>query len=293
MSRVALYLMNFKGLTVLEKLINDEDTIKAIDFVVGGKDDNIENDYYHDIKLLCEKMQIRFFDRKDKIPDFRDYKLAIGWRWLIAENEKLIVFHDSILPKYRGFNPMVTSLINGDSRIGVTAIYATHDYDSGEIIEQEIKLVQYPLKIRDAIEIVANLYSEIALIIVKKIARDKVLLSYPQDDAVASYSLWRDEEDYRIDWNWDAEYIKRFIDATGYPYKGATSTMEGKRIRIKNVFVEDDVVISNRDVGKIIFLRNGIPTVVCGNGLLSIVEAVFDQDQVSILPITKFRLRFK
>lgn len=27
--------------------------------------------------------------------------MAIGWRWLLEDTDKLIIFHDSLLPKYR------------------------------------------------------------------------------------------------------------------------------------------------------------------------------------------------
>ena len=33
----------------------------------------------------------------------------------------LLIFHDSLLPKLRGFNPTVTALIAGEIEIGVTA----------------------------------------------------------------------------------------------------------------------------------------------------------------------------
>ena len=56
---------------------------------------------------------------------------------MIRDKSKLIVFHDSVLPKLRGFNPLVTSLINGYEEIGVTVLYGTEDFDRGEIILQK------------------------------------------------------------------------------------------------------------------------------------------------------------
>ena len=87
-----------------------------------------------------------------------DYQLAIGWRWLISGTENLIVLHDSLLPKYRGFAPLVNSLINGEQEIGVTAIWAGPEFDAGEIIFQEKAGICYPIKIQEAIEIVSGLY---------------------------------------------------------------------------------------------------------------------------------------
>jgi methionyl-tRNA formyltransferase len=50
-------------------------------------------------------------------------------------------------------------------------------------------------------------------------------LSAPQADDFATYSIWRDEADYEIDWSSDAQAIQRFINAVGYPYAGARTTV--------------------------------------------------------------------
>ncbi|GJM73208.1 hypothetical protein HMSSN036_54240 [Paenibacillus macerans] len=67
-------------------------------------------------------------------------------------------------------------------------------------------------------------------LLVDKIASDilqgKKIIGFPQNEKEASYSLWRDEEDYLIDWSMDSEYVHRFIDATGFPYKGAATFFE-------------------------------------------------------------------
>ena len=51
---------------------------------------------------------------------------------MIKNSENLIVFHDSLLPKYRGFAPLVSQLINGEEYLGVTAIF-TNDFMIKEI----------------------------------------------------------------------------------------------------------------------------------------------------------------
>ena len=84
----------------------------------------------------------------------------------------------------------------------------------------------------------------------------------------ATYSLWRDESDYHIEWNQDAFTIKRFVDAIGYPYEGALLNVEGIEARVYGVELKNDVHIENRRAGKVIFMENGFPVVACNNGLL-------------------------
>ena len=218
---------------------------------------------------------------------------AISWKWMLEiKMGTLIVLHDSLLPRYRGFNPLVSALINGDRQIGVTALYAGKDFDTGDIIAQKSAEITYPIRIQRAIDIISDLYSELVNEITAKILAGKELEVYNQDLSLVTYSLWRDEMDYLIDWNRSADYIKRFIDSVGIPYKGASSYIEGTKVRILDSEVVDDVVIINRTPGKILFKRDGYPIVVCGKGLLKILELVDDEHHWDMLRDLKFRVRF-
>lgn len=121
MNKVAFYLMNTKGLYVLEKFIAQFGA-NGIEYLVSETDQNVQDDPYIKIKNLANKNGIRFYTRTD-FPveiesNFQGYKFAIGWRWIISSIDKLVVFHDSLLPKYRGFAPLVNSLINKENRGG-------------------------------------------------------------------------------------------------------------------------------------------------------------------------------
>jgi methionyl-tRNA formyltransferase len=89
-----------------------------------------------------------------------------------------------------------------------------------------------------------------------------------QDPTQASYSLWRDEEDFVIDWSSDAHEICRMIDATGYPYAGARTTLGDETIYVEEATTLPDLNFENRTPGKIWSLESGRPIVVCGSGLV-------------------------
>lgn len=290
---ITLLLMTYKGYKVLEHLV-EQDLHRILDSVIIGEDKATENDYSNEIIALCEKHTIKFFTRNENHTITSKYSLAISWRWLIpTENTELIVLHDSLLPKYRGFAPLVNQLINGERTIGLTAIKASDQYDRGPIIMQQSVNIQYPIKIKDAIEIISDLYSSITAGIFRAVANESKLVFIPQDDSQATYSLWRDEDDYRIDWTQNSSDIVRFIHAIGYPYLGASTYLEKKKIRIYDAEVYPDVNIMNRDSGKIIFLDNERPVIVCGTGLIKILDARFDDSDTSIFPLKKFRLRLE
>lgn len=266
----------------------------AIDFIVFAKDKNVIKDYSKEIENLAKRNGIKAFEKSDDYVIQSKYILAISWRWLIPTNREniLVALHDSLLPKYRGFAPLVNQLINKEREIGVTAIIANGEYDKGDIIAQLATEVNYPIRIQDAILKVSVLYVEIINKVIEQVVNDIPLKTIKQNENDATYSLWRDEEDYRINWRGDASDIQNFIFSVGFPYQGASSFLMGEKVRINEAIVLNDVMIENRCAGKIIFLDKLFPVVVCGKGLLKITNAVFDKNADSIFPLKKFRLRF-
>ncbi|SEQ09736.1 methionyl-tRNA formyltransferase [Hyunsoonleella jejuensis] len=290
---ITLFLMSQKGLAVLNAVIENKFT-EIIDKVVVGTDKNVVNDFSKNIVQLCEKEKLSYCYRLDDYTVNTEFSIAISWRWLInlPKNKKLIVLHDSLLPKYRGFAPLVNALKNGEKFIGVTALYASKEYDRGDIIKQQKIEILYPIKIEQAILKVSALYQEIVVDLFKDLNNNKTLDPKSQDNSEATYSLWLDEQDYKIDWTKEASYIERFVNATGFPYKGAKSVLNGEWVTIVSVKQIEDVYVENRDVGKTIFLREGKPVVVCGRGLLIIQEAKYNKNNKSIFPLKSFRNRF-
>lgn len=292
MKKTVLFVMTQKGYDALKHFIELFGS-SHVSFVVGAKDESVQQDFYLEIKELCEKSNIIFFDRKEKYTVNTDYMIAISWRWLIEqENSRLIVMHDSLLPRYRGFAPLVNCLVNGETTVGVTALFASEEYDKGDIIAQRSVKINYPVKINDAINQVSVCYKGLIEDIGKQILSGQQISAAKQDETLASYSLWLDEEDYHINWNLEAEAIKRFIDAVGFPYSGAATYIEQQKMRVNEAEVLPDLLIENRKPGKIIFIQNGKPVVVCGKGLLKIISLTDDQSTQEMLPLKRFRIRF-
>lgn len=294
MISIGLYIIGNKGLNCLNA-VSDLCKINPnfkLNFVVAARDKNVVNDYFDDIQDVCKQNNYQFIEKSNEttIDLSSDVIFAIGWRWLIKQDvDKLIVFHDSILPQLRGFNPLVTSLIEGYDEIGVTAIIANKEFDKGNIVGCNKTKISYPIKIEKAIAIVSELYAKLMVEILLKKEKNS-LIEIVQDESQATYSLWRDEEDYTINWNQSAEKLVRTIDALGFPYKGAKIYSEDKAIRIIEAIAIEDLKIINRTNGKILFMESNCPVVVCSKGLLKITKAIYDDD-LSEVSFNKLRIR--
>jgi methionyl-tRNA formyltransferase len=289
--RVALFLMTEKGHGVLQSVLASAGP-EAIEMVIGSRDSHTQKDYYDEIQLACRAAGVAFYDRHRAPAVTAECAMAVSWRWMIRGVENLIALHDSLLPRYRGFAPVVNALINGEREIGVTALFATGEYDRGDIIRQERVAIEYPIKIQQAIERIAPLYAEIAGSIAALVLAGEPLPRSTQDESQATYSLWRDDLDYQIPWHLDSARIRRLIDAVGYPYQGARTLLNGETMIVHDAVEEPDVRIEDRAIGKVIFQHERTPVVVCGTGLLRITRMT-SLDGTEMLPLTKFRSRFQ
>jgi len=171
-------------------------------------------------------------------------------------------------------------------------LFASSEYDKGDIIAQNSFEINYPMKISEAIGKIEPLYFELVDEIYSKIQNDYELKATKQDESKATYSLWLDDEDYYIDWSWSAEKIKRFVDAVGYPYDNAKAYLNGEVVKFIDVEIVEDVEVENRErhIGKVIFIKDGIPVIVCSDGLLELKDIRDKDDNEKFI---NFRSRFE
>lgn len=287
-SKIIFYLANYKGLKVLETLIDN--FFGNIHAVIIAKDINVREDYSQKMTELCRKHEVCFDFNDSNFTDFRGFRVSVGWRKMLP-SEKLIVFHDSLLPKYRGFSPLVNMLINGEKKYGVTGFLATEKYDHGPIFFQKSIVIEYPMRIFDLIKLVSYIYIEGIKFTIPKLISGLRLKTYPQDENNATYSVWRDENDYVIDWYSSSEDIIRFIHAVGFPFLGAVSFLNGKKYYINDAEISE-INVTNIHPGKILAFENGNPLVITKTGCIKLNNIV-DEDNKNVTTKLKLKTRFR
>ena len=175
-----LFCLGYKGYFVLQELVR----LNKLELICGvvSCEDTTQESYFENIKEICLKNNVKFFHKTmlNKI-DKNKIAIAIAWRWIIKDFSQVIVMHDSLLPRYRGFNPLVTSLINGDECIGVSILYGINEYDKGDIIAQRKLNISYPITIWEAILKISYLYAELCVEILEKISKGQKILGVPQE----------------------------------------------------------------------------------------------------------------
>ncbi|MFD7130758.1 methionyl-tRNA formyltransferase [Streptomyces sp. NPDC059894] len=175
-----------------------------------------------------------------------DIIVANNWRtWLPPELFDLpphgtLNIHDSLLPAYAGFSPLIWALINGEERVGVTAHRMNAELDAGDILVQRAVPVGPADTATDLFHRTVGLIAPIVRESLDLIASGRDAGQWvPQDRDRASFFHKRAPEDSRIDWRWPAERLERLVRAQSDPYPNAFTHHRGQRLRIVSAAVSE------------------------------------------------------
>lgn len=286
--KIGLYLMTTKGHRVLRAAF---DYGVPLAHVTTADATGMNDDSHRLIARECKERGVPVFTLAHP-PEFTgDWSIAAGWRRML-DVPNLVVLHDSLLPRYRGFSPLITARVQGDTEIGVTAFLARDEPDTGPVIAQEAITVGYPMKMRQVLDKIEPLYERLAEEVFFQLSASKCVHYVEQDHSRATYSLFRDEQDYWVDWSKGAPAIRRLVDAVSDPFPGAETMVQGVRARVFGAEVEPDVVIEDRVPGKLFRIDQGQPIVVCGEGLIRIT-AIRRDEGPGMLPWERHKVRFE
>lgn len=181
------------------------------------------------IKALTESAGHEFTKNKKAETLTGDYDLifAVSWRYMIPkafyEKARLgaYVFHDSLLPRYRGFSPTVWAMINGEKRVGASLIRMAEGVDEGDILDQYGTYVGEADYISDVMERITQGYLGMLERTLPSILDGTVEGVRQEGFGVPTYCAKWTPDDARIDWKQPAHKVLSLIRATSHPYPGA------------------------------------------------------------------------
>ncbi|MGK8520624.1 methionyl-tRNA formyltransferase [Nocardia abscessus] len=158
------------------------------------------------------------------------------YTWMPAELYNLpphgtLNLHDSLLPKFTGFSPVLWALISGASETGLTVHRMDEGLDTGDILVQR----SIPIGPTDTgTELVMRGMELIPGALGEALAAldSGTAVWRPQNKAERTYFHKRSERDSRIDWTWQAEDLERFVRALSAPYPRAFTHYRGERIEV-------------------------------------------------------------
>jgi methionyl-tRNA formyltransferase len=200
-----------------------------------------------------------------------DAMVVVGYGQIIPQSVidlaplGIINVHASLLPKYRGAGPIQWSIVNGETRTGVTTMRIDAGLDTGDMLlkaETEIGPDE------TAVELGKRLADMGAGLLVETLAglQAGTIVAEKQDGSLATYAPLLKKEDGRIDWTQTAAAIHN--RARGLqPWPGAFTTFRGHTVHL---WKTKRAGAGGKQAGRAVSLR---PLVVaCGEGSLELLE---------------------
>lgn len=202
--------------------------------------------------------------------------VAENWRTLVPKEiyqsvKHFVIFHEALLPKYRGFAPLSWPIINGETETGVTLFYVDEEVDAGDIIAQRSIPVGPDDTVNDLYDRTVPIYCEL-LDQYLPMLQNGGAPRFPQDASQATYTCARTPEDGEIDWTQSTHKVYNLIRALAPPMMpGAWTTLAGERLLIRSAApVPDAPDYVGRIPGRLVRILDGSVWVLTGDGVIQL-----------------------
>ena len=165
-----------------------------------------------------------------------DLIVAACFPWLIPtpilEATRLggINLHPSLLPAFRGPDPLFWAYRCGTREWGVTVHQLSHDFDTGAILAQTSLEIEDEVP-GDALERrAAEIGGELLIDVIKRAQSDN-LHGQPQEESAATYQTWPSPDQIQIDSSWNVQHAVNFVlGIRSLGYEPAIATAGGPRM---------------------------------------------------------------
>lgn len=157
--------------------------------------------------------------------------------------------HASLLPKLRGGAPIHRSIINGESKTGITIMYMAEGMDDGDIIEQrqvEITNTDTASTLHDKL---SKLGSELLIETLPSILNG-TNKRIPQEQSLVTFAPIIKKEDEKIDFNKSSIQVYNQIRGLN-SFPGAYFILDGKRFKVWESIIGNEAFHQNL-VGEIV-----------------------------------------
>ncbi len=177
--------------------------------------------------------------------------------------------HPSLLPKYRGSSPILTAVLNGDNKTGITIQRINLEMDTGSVLKQKTIMLNGNETTESLSKLVSEESPELLVSCIKNL-ESGIITERIQDESKASYCKKITKGDGLINWKESAVLIDRKIRAY-FPWPKAYTFFNDKKLMILQGKPLDDSsqlpVVPGRVLG--FDKSNGI-LIQTGNGVLSV-----------------------
>lgn len=173
------------------------------------------------------------------------YGIMIPWETIEKTPYGGINIHPSILPHWRGADPVPWAILSGDHQIGVSVTTLSKTFDEGNLLAQ-IKIPILPSDTSDPLRTkLFTLGAEKLIEILPDFTKNKLHITQIKYEKKLPYARKFKREDGFEPWPFDPKsiaHIERKYRAL-HPWPGLWTTYNGKRLKILALHIDHDALV--------------------------------------------------
>ncbi len=180
--------------------------------------------------------------------------------------------HASILPKYRGAAPIQWSIINGETKTGVTTMQMNAGLDTGDMLVKKYVDISHTETFETLHDKLASAGVDAIRETIEQI-ESGTLTPEKQDDAISCYAPMIDKTTGILDFSKDAQTLYNLIRGLN-PYPYASTTYGSTRFKV--IGAQPSAEHKEGLPGEILCVSKDGVLVKCGSGTLLITDVQFE-----------------
>ena len=177
-----------------------------------------------------------------------------------------INLHASLLPEYRGANPIAQSIIEGKKYTGITTMKTVLELDAGDICLQEKIEITEEMNVIELMEEISKISPKLLDKTLKGLYSGE-LKSIPQEHDKATFTKKLKKEEKEIDWQMNAQDLHNKIRGM-YLINTNHTTFDGKIIKV----LKTKVVEKQGNCGEVLAIEKDGITVGCSSNAIKLIK---------------------
>ncbi len=180
----------------------------------------------------------------------------------VLDHAPCINLHASILPEYRGASPIQQTLLNGDSKTGVTAMLMEEGLDTGDIIKIKTIEVKSDEMVESLFHRLTDVASELTIDVLENF---NSYTPVKQDDTLSSHCKKITKQDGEVEFLDANELYNKYRAYTPWP-----GIYLNSGLKLKNIKVEETK--SKNSAGEILKIDDESVIIGCKNGSIKLFK---------------------
>ena len=138
--------------------------------------------------------------------------------------------HASLLPRWRGAAPMQWAILEGDEKTGVTTMQMAEGLDTGDMLLKAETVIEKEDTAETIHDRLSEMGKDLLLETLEKVEKGEIV-PQKQDDSLSCYAKMLKKDMGKIDMNWDAAKVERYIRGMN-SWPSAYAEFRGKTLKL-------------------------------------------------------------